>query len=201
MNAELWLSAFYHLFLSLLGTLLGGSIGLLLGLAAYRYRRTAAALLSVTEVIQTIPHLAMLALLLLVFGLGNATLVAALALYAILPILQNTLLAFRQIDPVYLNIGRGMGMTRWQLFAKVEFPLAFTAILTGVRIALVTSIGIAAIGVFVGADGLGRTIYRGLQTMNTGSVLMGAAAVCGLVIVSEIAIRGAASRFRTNQKQ
>ncbi len=177
---------FQHLYLSVVGTLIGAAIGFALAVWARRRPRLANALIGIAEVIQTIPGIALLAFLLLAFGLGNGTLVVGLALYAILPVMQNTYEGLEGVDPVYMGIGKGMGMTRGQIFRQVELPLAFPVILTGLRVALVTSIGVATIGVFVGADGLGLLIYRGLQLIDTQVILAGAIPAGLLAILIEV---------------
>ncbi|GHO88103.1 ABC transporter permease [Dictyobacter formicarum] len=177
-----------HLYLSLLGTMIGSLIGFVLAIWIRRRPRLAAALMGLAEVIQTIPSIALLAFLLLAFGLGDTTLVAGLALYAILPVLQNTYEGLEGVDPAYREIGKGMGMTRGEIFRQIEIPLAFPVILAGLRVSLVTAIGIATIGVFVGSGGLGDLIYRGLQTIDTPTMLAGAIPAGLLAIVLEIAL-------------
>lgn len=177
---------FQHLYLSVIGTLLGAIVGFVLAIWARRWRRLAATLVGLAEVIQTIPGIALLAFLLLAFGLGNTTLIAGIALYAILPILQNTYEGLEGIDHAYREIGKGMGMTPGEIFLQIEIPLAFPVILAGLRVALVTSIGFATIGVFVGSGGLGELIYRGLQTIDVPTMLAGAIPAGLLAILLEV---------------
>src|SRR5947209_4689211 len=179
---------FEHLYLVIIGTVIGGSVGFLLAIWARRRSRLAASLIGLAEIIQTLPGIALLALLLLLFGLGNGPVVVALGLYAILPVLGNTYEGLQGVDPVYLAIGKGMGMTPGQIFRQIELPLAFPVILAGLRVALVTSIGIATIGVFVGGGGLGGLIYRGLQTIDTQTMLAGAIPAALLAIVLEVGL-------------
>ncbi|MFL5629470.1 MAG: ABC transporter permease [Ktedonobacteraceae bacterium] len=177
-----------HLYLSILGTLAGAILGFA-GAIWIRHRpRWATLLIGIAEVIQTIPGIALLAFLLLAFGLGDTTLVIGLGLYAILPMLQNTYEGLLNVDPVYLSIGKGMGMTSGQIFRQIELPLAFPLILAGLRLALVTSIGVATIGVFVGADGLGVLIYRGLQLIDVQTMLAGAIPAALLAILVEVVL-------------
>src|SRR5947209_3026516 len=179
---------FQHLYLVIIGTLVGGGIGFLLAICVRRRPNWAALFIGVAEVIQTLPGIALLAFLLLAFGLGNAPVIVALGLYAILPVLSNTYEGLQNVDPVYLAIGKGMGMTPGQIFRQIELPLAFPVILAGVRVALVTSIGIATIGVFVGGGGLGVLIFRGLQTIDTQMMLSGAIPAALLAIVLEVGL-------------
>ncbi|BCL80981.1 amino acid ABC transporter permease [Ktedonobacteria bacterium brp13] len=177
---------FQHLYLSVIGTLLGAIVGFVLAIWTRRWRRLAATLIGLAEVIQTIPGIALLAFLLLAFGLGNTTLIAGIALYAILPILQNTYEGLEGIDHAYREIGKGMGMTPGEIFLQIEIPLAFPVILAGLRVAFVTSIGFATIGVFVGSGGLGELIYRGLQTIDVPTMLAGAIPAGSLAILLEV---------------
>lgn len=177
-----------HLELVIVGTFIGGLVGFLLAIWVRRRPRWAASFLGLAEVIQTIPGIALLAFLLLALGLGNPPVYVALALYAILPVLSNTYEGLQGVDPVYLAIGKGMGMTPGQIFRQIELPLAFPVILAGLRVALVTSIGIATIGVFVGGGGLGVLIYRGLQTIDIQTMLAGAIPAALLAIVLEVGL-------------
>ncbi len=179
---------FEHLYLVIVGTFIGGGVGFVLAILVRRQPRWAAVLLGLAEVIQTLPGIALLAFLLLAFNLGNTPVIVALALYAILPVLSNTYEGLQNVDPVYLAIGKGMGMTPGQIFRQIELPLAFPVILAGLRVALVTSIGIATIGVFVGGGGLGVLIYRGLQTIDTQTMLAGAIPAALLAIVLEVGL-------------
>jgi osmoprotectant transport system permease protein len=179
---------FQHLYLVIIGTFIGGGIGFLLAIWARRRPGWATVFIGLAEVIQTLPGIALLAFLLLAFGLGNGPVIVALALYAILPVLANTYEGLQSVDPVYLAIGKGMGMTPGQIFRQIELPLAFPVILAGLRVALVTSIGIATIGVFVGGGGLGVLIYRGLQTIDTQTMLAGAIPAALLAIVLEVGL-------------
>jgi len=179
---------FQHLYLVIIGTLIGGSVGFLLAILVRRSPGLAALLIGLAEVIQTLPGIALLAFLLLAFGLGDAPVIVALSLYAILPVLSNTYEGLQGVDPVYLAIGKGMGMTPGQIFLQIELPLAFPVILAGLRVALVTSIGIATIGVFVGGGGLGVLIFRGLQTIDFQIMLGGAIPAALLAIVLEVGL-------------
>jgi osmoprotectant transport system permease protein len=179
---------FQHLYLVIIGTFIGGGIGFLSAIWVRRRPNWATVFIGLAEVIQTLPGIALLAFLLLAFGLGNGPVIVALALYAILPVLANTYEGLQSVDPVYLAIGKGMGMTPGQIFRQIELPLAFPVVLAGLRVALVTSIGIATIGVFVGGGGLGVLIYRGLQTIDTQTMLAGAIPAALLAIVLEVGL-------------
>ncbi|GAW94119.1 ABC transporter permease [Calderihabitans maritimus] len=174
-----------HLYLSILGATLGIIIGLPLGILLVRYRRLAEIMMAVTEIIQTIPGLALLALVMMVTGLGNTTLVITLFLYSLMPVVRNTYVGISGIDPGLVEAGLGMGMTRVQLLRQVQLPIAMPVILAGIRVAMITSIGIATMGVFIGADGLGDLLYRGIQTTNLRLLLSGAIPAALLAVITD----------------
>jgi osmoprotectant transport system permease protein len=179
---------FQHLYLSIIGALVGGVVGFGLAVWLRPHPGWIALAIGLAEVVQTIPGIALLAFLLLAFGLGDTTLVIGLGLYSILPILQNTYEGLENVDPVYLGIGKGMGMTKGQIFRQIEIPLAFPLILAGLRNALVISIGVATLGTFIGADGLGNIIYQGIEQYYVQAMLAGAIPAALLAILVEVGL-------------
>ena len=174
---------FQHLYIVLTACVLSVIAGVMLGIIAYWVKYLDTIILSVADIIQTIPSLALLAMLMLIFGLGNTTLIAGLVLYSLLPIIRNTYTGMQAISPHIKEAAVGMGMSRWQRLFKVELPLAFPMIFSGVKIAVVTAIGISVIGVLIGAGGLGYPIYRGIQSNNFGLILSGAIPVVILALL------------------
>lgn len=117
---------------------------------------------------QTVPSLGVIVLLAVYFGIGFKYAVIALALYAFLPVLRNTMVGLRQVDPAVIEAGRGMGMTQRAVLLKIELPLAVPIVLAGIRTAVVINVGTAAIAVLTNAGGLGQIIYDGIvQGRNT----------------------------------
>lgn len=174
---------FQHLYIVLIACILAAIIGVMLGVVAYWVKYIDSIILSIADVIQTIPSLALLAILMLIFGLGNTTLIAGLVLYSLLPIIRNTYTGMQAISPYIKEAAIGMGMSRWQRLFKVELPLAFPMIFSGIKIAIVTAIGISVIGVLIGAGGLGYPIYRGIQSNNVELILSGAIPVVILALL------------------
>ncbi len=174
---------FQHLYIVLIACILAAIIGVMLGVVAYWVKYVDSIILSIADVIQTIPSLALLAILMLIFGLGNTTLIAGLVLYSLLPIIRNTYTGMQAISPYIKEAAIGMGMSRWQRLFKVELPLAFPMIFSGIKIAIVTAIGISVIGVLIGAGGLGYPIYRGIQSNNVELILSGAIPVVILALL------------------
>ncbi|MDD4588489.1 MAG: ABC transporter permease [Heliobacteriaceae bacterium] len=156
-----------HLGLSTIGVLFGIAVGLPLGIMITRRRKLAGLVVGTTEMLQTIPSLAMLALLMMWLGLGNSTLIIALFLYSLLPIVRNTYTGLVNVDTGLIEAGRGMGMTRLQVLRLVQLPLALPVILAGIRVALITAIGVATIGTLIGAGGLGELIWLGMKNIET----------------------------------
>ncbi|SHE99131.1 osmoprotectant transport system permease protein [Desulfofundulus australicus DSM 11792] len=179
-----------HLCLSAAGVLVAGLVGVPLGILLVRARALAGPVMSLVDVLQTIPSLAMLALVMFFLGLGNNSLIAALFVYALLPILRNTYTGLAGVSPDLLEAGKGMGMTGWQLLRQVQLPIALPIILAGFRVAMVTAIGIATIGTLIGAGGLGEPIWRGIQLANTFMIMTGAVPAALLAIIADVLLGG-----------
>ncbi len=179
-----------HMALTGIAEALACVVAIPLGIVASRRRRAAAGLLGAAGVLQTIPSIALLALMLPFFGIGARPAVVALFLYGLLPILRNTITALRGIDPTLIEVGVGLGMRPWQLFWQVERPLATPVMLAGVRTSTVINIGTATLAAFIGAGGLGDPIVTGLTTTDTNLVLSGAvpAGVLALIVDGALAV-------------
>lgn len=187
---ELWLRTGEHIVLTGTATLIAIAAGLPLGILAARRVRLQAPLLALVGTLQTVPSLAMLALLLVLLGrIGALPAIIALTLYALLPIVRNTLTGISQVAPDIVEAARGMGMTAGQKLRLVELPLAAPVIVAGIRTAAVVGVGIATLSAFIGAGGLGQFINRGLALADTRLILLGAipAAILALAIDAAIA--------------
>lgn len=187
---ELWLRTGEHLLLTGVSTVAAIIIGIPLGIAAARMWWLRGPLLGAVGILQTIPSLAMLAILLaLLRKIGAVPAIIALTLYALLPIVRNTLAGLLGVSPEILEASRGIGMTSRQQLWWVEMPLATPVIVAGVRTAAVVSVGIATLSAFIGAGGLGQFINRGLALSNTELILLGAipAAILALIVDGVIA--------------
>jgi len=159
-----------------------------MGILASRVARLRGPLLGVIGILQTIPSLAMLAILLALTGkIGALPAIIALALYALLPIVRNTLTGIQGVSPAALEAARGIGMTDRQQLWKVKIPLALPVIVAGIRTAAVTGVGIATLSAFIGAGGLGQFINRGLALSNTNLILLGAIPAALLALVVDFA--------------
>jgi osmoprotectant transport system permease protein len=158
--------------------------GIPLGVAASRNKTLKRWSLAFANVTQTIPSLALFGFLIPATGIGARTAVIALALYALLPILQNTCVGIAGVDRAVVEAARGMGMTRRQMLWQVELPLAMGVIMAGLRVAAVTSVGIATIAAAVGAGGLGTFIFQGLTMVNNNVILAGAVPAAILAVLA-----------------
>lgn len=142
-------------------------IGVPLGVIAHRSKRSNPVILSAAGVMLTIPSLALLAIFVPIFGLGAAPAIAGLTLYALLPIIGNTVAGLGSVSPPVVKASRGMGLGPWRRLAQVELPLAWPVIVTGMRVSTQVVVGIAAIAAIVGGPGLGNEIFRGLRSLGS----------------------------------
>ncbi|WP_404331747.1 ABC transporter permease [Mesobacillus maritimus] len=186
-GAYVWEQFFRHFLMSAYGVLFAAIVAIPLGILIARYHRLSPWVMSLANIIQTIPALAMLAVLMLVMGLGTNTVVFALFLYSLLPIIKNTYAGIRNVDQALLESGKAMGMTKFQVLRMVELPLAMSVIMAGLRTALVITIGIATIGTFIGAGGLGDIILRGTNaTDGTAIILAGAIPTAFMAVIADV---------------
>ena len=160
-------------------------IGIPLGVAASRNVTLKRWSLAFANVAQTVPSLALFGFLIPATGIGARTAVIALALYALLPILRNTCVGIAGVDRAVIEAARGMGMTARQMLWQVELPLATGVILAGLRVAAVTSVGVATIAAAVGAGGLGTFIFQGLTMVNNNVILAGAVPAAILAVLAD----------------
>jgi osmoprotectant transport system permease protein len=176
-----------HLELVVEAVLLAVLAGVPLGILAARSRNVERAAIGVTNVLQTIPSLALLGFLLIAFRgqIGKAPALAALVLYSLLPIVKNTILGLRSIDPGVQEASVALGMTASQRLFLVELPLAVPIVLGGVRVATVAAVGMATIAAAIGARGLGSYIFRGVALSDTRLILMGSVPAALLALVCD----------------
>lgn len=196
-----------HLQLVLFAILIGTIVSIPLGILLSRRARFGQPVLILVNTIQTIPALALLALMVPVLAalhlpsIGYLPAFIALALYSVLPILRNTMSGIASVDPALLEAARAVGMTTREQLLRVEIPLATPVILAGVRTAMAWTVGMATLSTPVGGLSLGNYIFSGLQTRNYGSVLVGCLAAAGLALVLDALLgllaRGLARRRRS----
>lgn len=190
-HREILQSTLEHIWLVGVAMLLALLVGIPLGALAARRPWLSTPILGGANIAETIPSLALFGFLLPIPWLGGRAdrlAIIALALYALLPIIRGTVAGISGVDAPVREAARGMGMTERQILMKVEFPLAFSTILAGVRVATVLTIGIATIAAAVGAGGLGEFIFRGLAMVNNQLILAGAIPAALLALAADFVL-------------
>ncbi|HLT06327.1 MAG TPA: glycine betaine ABC transporter substrate-binding protein [Cyclobacteriaceae bacterium] len=175
-----------HLQLTVLAVAFAIIIALPLGLYLYRHPHFSNTILYIVGIMQTVPSIALLALMIPLFGIGKIPALVALFLYALLPILRNTLIGLFTVDPQLKLVAAAIGLNPWQRLKLIELPLAIPAILAGIRTASVITVGTATLAAFIGAGGLGEFIVTGLALNNTSLILKGAIPSALLAVVIEL---------------
>ncbi len=179
-----------HLKLTAIALSLGCLFGLPLGVLVFRNPTVSRVTVYVAGLLQTIPSIALLALMIPLFGIGEIPAIIALFLYSILPILRNTITALITIDPLLKSIAEAIGLSRIQQLRYVLIPLALPNILAGIKTAAIISIGTATLAAFIGAGGLGEPIVTGLALNDTNLILQGAIPAAVLAILAELTFEG-----------
>ena len=174
-----------HLKLTLLSLLAAMLVAIPLGIFLYRFPSISKPVLYFTGLLQTIPSIALLALMIPFLGIGVLPAIVALFLYALLPILRNTVIGFISVDPQLKKVATAIGLSNAQKLRLIELPLAMPMILTGIRTAAVINVGTATLAAFIGAGGLGEFIVTGLALNNTHLILQGAIPSALLAILME----------------
>jgi osmoprotectant transport system permease protein len=196
-TAEIVTETGRHLVLVGVSIAIATAVGVPLGIVLTRRPAWSRLVLGTASVLQTIPSLALFGFLIpvpVIGGIGARTATVALTLYALLPILRNTVTGIGGVDPAIREAGRGMGMTDAQLLWRVELPLAASVILAGIRVATVIGIGVATIAAAIGAGGLGVFIFRGVAMVDNRTILAGALPAAVLALVADFAL-GAVERW------
>jgi osmoprotectant transport system permease protein len=178
--------------------LLATAVGIPLGILITRKPVLQRPVIILANVIQTIPSLALFGFLLPAPWIGERAArlaILALTLYSLLPLIRNTYAGIKGVDRAVVEAARGMGLTDWQLLYKVELPLAASVILAGIRVALVTSVGLATIAAAIGAGGLGELIFRGLAMVNNAVILAGAIPAALMALAADTLLGWLEKRF------
>ena len=183
-----------HLWLVGIAMLLAVATGVPLGILLTRRPKWKAFVLGSTNIIQTIPSLALFGLLLPLRWLGaraDRLAIIALALYALLPVVRNTYVGIVGISAPVREAAVAMGLTSGQLLWHVELPLALPVMLAGIRVATVITIGVATIAAAIGAGGLGEFIFRGIAMVDNGVILAGAIPAALMALAADLLLSGA----------
>jgi osmoprotectant transport system permease protein len=151
-----------HIGLTCISLLLAVALGLPLGIWISQHKKAAWLVLGIAGVLQTIPSIALLGFMIPLLGIGALPAIAALFLYALLPVIRNTYTGITGVDPGITESASGMGMNSWQILFNVEIPLAMPVILAGIRTATVINVGVATLAAYIAAGGLGEFIFGGI---------------------------------------
>lgn len=177
-----------HIQISLLSIVIAMVIGLMIGILISEYQKSSKVVIGIVNFIYTIPSISLLGFLIPLSGVGDATAVIALTVYALLPMVRNTHTGLTNVSPLLLEAATGMGSTKMQTLIKVKLPLAMPVIISGIRSMAVMTIALAGIASFIGAGGLGVAIYRGITTNNKAMTLVGSLLIAVLAIAVDFLI-------------
>lgn len=174
---------FRHFLISIYGVIFASVVAIPIGFFIARRYRLSGIVISTANVIQTVPSLAMISILMIFMGLGVNTVIMAVFLYSLLPIIKNTYTGVKSVDENLVDVAKSMGMSKKQVIMKIELPLSMSIIMAGIRNALVMAVGVTAIGTFIGAGGLGDIITRGIKVSNGSAIIMAGALPTALMAV------------------
>lgn len=177
--------------------LLGGIAGILIS----EFQRGAKLTLGVVNFLYTIPSISMLGFLIPFSGVGNATAIIALTIYALLPMVRNTYTGLTNVQPAVIEAAKGMGSTRAQILFRVRLPLALPVIMSGIRGMVTMTIALAGIASFIGAGGLGVAIYRGITTNNAAMTMAGSLLIAALALVVDFLLGFVEHRMKLRSRK
>ncbi len=185
---ELLQKTLEHFYISLLALLLAMIVAIPLGILLTRTKKLAKVVLSIASVLQTVPSLAVLALMIPFIGVGKLPAILALFIYILLPILNNTYIGINNVDKNVKAAGLSMGMTKFQEMFMIELPLAISVIMSGVRLSSVYAISWATLASFIGAGGLGDFIFNGLNLYQPDLIIGGAISVTLIALIMDFVL-------------
>lgn len=182
-GADLLIKTWEQLYISAIALLLGALVAVPLGIALTRVPKTAKVVIAIASMLQTVPSLALLALMIPLLGIGKVPAIVALFIYSLLPILRNTYIGMNDVDPVLKDSAKGMGMTPLQSIMQVEVPMAMPVIMSGIRLSAVYVIAWATLASYIGAGGLGDFIFNGLNLFKPDLIIGGTIPVTILALL------------------
>lgn len=190
-----------HIEISLIAIAIAIVVGGIAGILISEYQRAAKPTLAVVNFLYTIPSISMLGFLIPFSGVGDATAVIALTIYALLPMVRSTHTGIANIDPALLEAAKGMGGTRLQTLFRIKLPLAMPVIMSGIRNMTVMTIALAGIASFIGAGGLGVAIYRGITTNNAAMTIAGSLLIAILALVVDYLLEFVEKRVQMRSRK
>lgn len=185
-----------HIGITLIAVSIITVIGLSTGILMTTNERLASIVLMVTNFLYTIPSIALFGLLVTITGIGNKSAITALVIYGLLPMIRNTYVGIKEVDPEIIESAIGMGTTKKQLLFRIQLPLALPIILTGFRTMVIMTIALGGIASFIGAGGLGVAIYRGISSFNPEMIIAGSLLVASLAIIVDLILQKVENSLR-----
>ena len=187
-GSDLLLKTWEHFYISAIALALGVIVAVPLGVLLTRFEKSAKFIIGLSTILQTVPSLALLALMIPLFGIGKVPAIVALFIYSLLPILRNTYIGMNGVDVNLRDAGKGMGMTNIQLIRNVELPQAAPVIMAGIRLSGGYVISWAALASYIGAGGLGVFIFNGLTLYIPSLIIGGTIPVTILALLTDYAL-------------
>ncbi|WP_413526519.1 ABC transporter permease [Latilactobacillus curvatus] len=187
-GSDLLIKTWEQLYISAIALVLGIMVAVPLGIALTRFPKTAKVVIAIASMLQTVPSLALLALMIPLFGIGKVPAIIALFIYSLLPILRNTYIGMNDVDPILKDSAKGMGMTPVQSIMQVEIPMATPVIMAGIRLSAVYVIAWATLASYIGAGGLGDLIFNGLNLFKPDLIIGGTIPVTLLALLVDFGL-------------
>lgn len=186
---EILLKLWEHFYISFIAILLGILVAVPLGALLTRLKKGSETVINIVGIFQTIPSLALLSIMLPIFGIGKLPAIAALFLYSLLPILRNTYVGIQAVNDTYLDAAKGMGMSKWQRLLQIELPLAASVIISGIKVSAVYVVSWTTLAAYIGAGGLGDFIFNGLTLYRMDLIMMGTIPITLLALTTDALLR------------
>ena len=186
--SEIIAKSIEHLSLSMTALLLGVLVAVPLGIVISRYKKLSNIFIGVTSILQTIPSLALLAMMVPIFGIGTIPAILALFIYSLLPILRNTVLGMNSVDVNTIDAAKGMGMRVSQIIFKIKIPLSTEIIMTGIRLSTIYVLAWGSLASYIGAGGLGDFIFAGLNNFNLPMIVAGTLPITIMALVLDFVL-------------
>lgn len=184
-GSELLVKTWQQIYISAISLALGIIVAVPLSVILMKFPRTAKVVIALASMLQTIPALALLAMMIPFFGVGRLPAIVALFLYSLMPILRNTYVGLMDVNADTVDSARGLGMTEMQLILKVDIPLAMPVIMAGIRLSAIYVIAWATLASYIGAGGLGDFIFNGLSLYQPDLIFGGTIPVIILALLTD----------------
>ncbi|RMC49954.1 ABC transporter permease [Lactobacillus sp. ESL0263] len=184
-GSELLEKTWQQIYISAISLFLGIIVAVPISVVLLKFPKTAKVVIALASMLQTIPALALLAMMIPFFGVGRVPAIIALFLYSLMPIMRNTYVGLTDVNPDTIDSARGLGMTKMQLILKVDIPLAMPVIMSGIRLSAIYVIAWATLASYIGAGGLGDFIFNGLSLYQPDLIFGGTIPVIILALLAD----------------